>query len=404
MSLLKTSTALLAVALAVTPGARAQINVPPQAQGPDTGQTLAPDGSGLTLPAPSRATTPAPAPEAARPSASRPAAPKSAKATPATPGNPIADWQIEPAKNPNGSLNYCAIEDHFDNHLALVMARSPAGETNLAIGMPGAKMPKGAGWQVHVTVDGKTSRDSHAVAVEADLAVISFGKDEPLVEAFRKGHQLIIEGPSDKAAFILKGTGKAVADLRSCIKTGGASAAAAPGKPVPFPAPLRAILQSAGIKPFEPLSMTDMPQEKRPADFAWRYGPVFGGVRERRAPPDRDFESLTQGYLDSLKTGCPGAFDLKHGAIETLPGATLQTADVSCVGTDGKITLMMVFYQTPEHVFTVIFHEAKDPDIATATQARDSIAKVIRQLAATPAEAAAPASPPAPATPAAPAP
>jgi hypothetical protein len=326
-------------------------------------------------------------PSAAFAQAQNNAPPKGAQLT----GAPIGDWRGGAVADPNGKFAYCVAENRFDNKLALVIARNPNGETNLAIGIPGAGMAKGTKFPMSVRVDESVKRDRTGTAVEPDLLVVSLGKDDELYESMRKGSRLIMQGPTDTAIFQLRGTGKALGELKSCAQSGsGTIGTAKPGAPnaqggqkpvaVTLPETLRAILNAAGLRQAVPLSLAGIPEDRRPADFAWKIGPVFGGVREARAPAEATFESLTTTYLDVLKQRCSGAFTATPAAIETLPRVTLRTANVSCTPAEGKINVSILFYKSQGDIFTVFFHEAADADVALANQARDGLAQVVRKL------------------------
>jgi hypothetical protein len=326
-------------------------------------------------------------PSAALAQAQNNAPPKGAQLT----GAPIGDWRGGPVADANGKFAYCIAQNQFDNKLTLVIARNPNGETNLAIGIPGAGMAKGTKFPMSVRVDETVKRNFTGIAVEPDLLVVSTGKDDELYESMRKGSRLIMQGPTDTAIFQLRGTGKALGELKSCAQSGsGTIGTAKPGAPnaqggqkpvaVTLPETLRAILNAAGLRQAVPLSLAGIPEDRRPADFAWKIGPVFGGVREARAPAEATFESLTTTYLDVLKQRCSGAFTATPAAIETLPRVTLRTANVSCTPAEGKINVSILFYKSQGDIFTVFFHEASDADLALANQARDGLARVVRKL------------------------
>ena len=305
-------------------------------------------------------------------------------------GAPIGDWRGGAVADPNGKFAYCVAENRFDNKLALVIARNPNGETNLAIGIPGAGMAKGTKFPMSVRVDETVKRSFTGIAVEPDLLVVSTGKDDELYEGMRKGSRLIMQGPTDTAIFQLRGTGKALGELKSCAQNGGGvigtpkpgapNAQAGQKPPATLPETLRAILNAAGLRQAVPLSLAGVPEDRRPADFAWKIGPVFGGVREARAPAEATFEALTTNYLDVLKQRCSGAFTATPAAIETLPRVTLRTANVTCTPAEGKINVSILFYKSQGDIFTVFFHEAADADVALANQARDGLAQVVRKL------------------------
>uniref|UniRef100_UPI0019552B19 hypothetical protein n=1 Tax=Methylobacterium sp. B34 TaxID=95563 RepID=UPI0019552B19 len=74
---------------------------------------------------------------------------------------------------------YCVVEGEFTSGHVLMFARSPQGETNIGIGIPGADLPKGGEWPVTIEVDKKLKRERVAVASQPDMLVVSNGKDDP---------------------------------------------------------------------------------------------------------------------------------------------------------------------------------------------------------------------------------
>lgn len=317
------------------------------------------------------------------------------------PGVPTGEWKVGPVAMEGGALAYCVAEARFSNGLALIVARTPRGEVNLAVGIPKAGLNKGTKFPLTVSLDGKLQRRLEGVASDQDLIVIPTGTDAELFDGLRRGNRLSIQGPQDTAAFQLKGTGKALADLRTCAERGGQGkpaqgdarqAARPPGQP-PFPEGLRALLVQAGIEQIQLLDLSRVPPEQRPADFAWRVGEVYSGVREIQAPPDATLDKLTEIYLGGLKERCPGPFEAKPAAIQTVGGITIRTAEASCDQQGRKIAVAMLFYLTQNRLFTVFFNEAADQERSQAVKIRDDIAGVVRKLAATPEPSAGPEKP-----------
>ena len=314
-------------------------------------------------------------PSAALAQAQNNAPPKGAQLT----GAPIGDWRGGPVTDPNGKFAYCVAENQFDNKLALVIARNPNGETNLAIGIPGAGMAKGTKFPMSVRVDETVKRNFTGIAVEPDLLVVSTGKDDELYESMRKGSRLIMQGPTDTAIFQLRGTGKALGELKSCAQNGsGTIGTAKPGAPnaqggqkpvaVTLPETLRAILNAAGLRQAVPLSLAGIPKTAARPTSPGRSAPCSAASARRGHPPKPRSKSLTTNYLDVLKQRCSGAFTATPAAIETLPRVTLRTANVSCTPPEGKINVSILFYKSQGDIFTVFFHEASDADVALANR------------------------------------
>jgi hypothetical protein len=329
---------------------------------------------------------------------SRTAQPQAAQSQATPAAAPTTGWRINPVRGPGGQTAYCLAEAKFSSNLVLAIARNPQGEVNLAIGIPQAGMTQGARFPLTITLDGKLRRRLEGVATDPQLLVVSTGPDTELYEALRRGSNLTIQGPQDTTAFQLKGTSKALADLRACAEGGGsgakpgggagggaAAAAGQPPRPEPMPPALRAVLARAGIQEVQVIDMQRVPPDRRPADFAWRVGQVLGGLREMQAPPDAGLPKLSESYLDGLRQRCQSTFTANPAPVETVGAVALRTAEATCAQPDGKtIAVSMLFYLTDTRLFTVFFHEAEEASRAQAQKIRDDIAGVIRGLAAAP--------------------
>lgn len=329
------------------------------------------------------------------------------------PAAPVGDWDLRAVKGQDGQFSYCVTQSKFDSGHVLVIARTKTGEVNLALGIPGARLPRDERWSVKLSVDDKGNRDKAAVAAQADLLVVPLGQDEEVFGLLGTGRQLNIQSNTDRIALQLKGTKKVLGDLKSCAEKAGAGfeskpAAAAPTRS-PYPESLTAVLAAAGFRELQPVNFNGVPPNERPADYAWRHGALFGGVRERQVLSESTLAELASQYTDELKERCPGETAVSLGDAEKLPGLTLRTGTVDCAMKDGSLHISLLYYLTDARLFTVFFHEGTGADKEAATKARDSIATVIRSIArkepkpAAPAQGtAAPAAPPpAPAKPAA---
>lgn len=318
-------------------------------------------------------------PEAAAPAAEGPKASETLKG----PAAPVGEWELRAVKAQDGQFSYCVTQTKFDSGHVLVIARTRTGEVNVALGIPGARLPADERWSVKLSVDDKATRDKAATAAQADLLVVPLGKDEEIYGLLGSGRQLNIQSNTDRIAFQLKGTKKVLGDLRNCAEKAGAgfeSKAAAPAKQ-PFPEALTAVLAAAGFRELQPVSFDGVPVNDRPADFAWRNGPLFGGVRERQVISDSTLAELATEYSNELKDRCPGETVVALGDAETLPGLTLRTGSVDCAMKDGALHISLLYYLTDARLFTVFFHEGPGAEKESATKARDSIAGVIRTVA-----------------------
>lgn len=340
---------------------------------------------------PPRAPLPQRKPGAAAPPAEAAKAepPKAAEQTSAALASQ-GEWRVGPVNALDGTFAYCVAENRFTSGHGLIIARNTPGELNIAVAIPGAQLPQDQRWDVKVQVD-EAVREKVAVAMQPDLLVVPQGKDEELFGLLQRGRQLTVLSATDRVAFQLKGTGKALADLKTCAEKAepAPTKKAAKDKPqtpskTPFPDALGEILAQAGLREVEPVSFTDVPEEKRPADYAWRLGRVFGGVRERTVGDDATLAALTDEYVGTLKAKCPGKASATLSAAESLQGVEIRTGSVDCESKEESVHVALTFYLTASRLFTTFFHEGPAADAATSDKARDNITTVIRRLAGAP--------------------
>ncbi|CAO3409777.1 hypothetical protein [Azospirillum largimobile] len=329
-----------------------------------------------------------------------------APAKPEGPGELIESWDGGAAKKKDGSFAYCVAEGEFTSGHVLMFARSPKGEMNIGIGIPGADLPKGGEWPVTIEVDRKLKRERVAIASQPDMLVVSNGKDEELVNALMAGSELVVLSASDRIAFKLAGTKKVLGDLKTCVDKGGnvPPIKVAAGRPAEkknrLPEGLDSLLTAAGVHDAELVPMDKIPQERRPADVAWRFGPIVGGIRERAVGEDAKIDELSGGFADAMKQRCEGTPTVSLNPSEQAGSVWLRTGSVECAMPQGKLYVTLNFLLSQRRLFTVIFHEAAEPDVALADKVRDNLIHVLRRAGTAPAPAPAPA--PTDATPAAP--
>lgn len=339
---------------------------------------------------------PLPPGQAARPA---PAAPASPAPAPAKSGASALEdgWEGGPAKDKDGKFAYCAVEGRFDTGHTLMVARNPKGETNLGIGIPGAELPAGQQWKVKVSVDGKLTRDRVAVAPKPDMLVVPNGKDEELYSAMMNGKELVFSSDSDRIVFQLKGTKKILGDLKTCVDKAGdvppmstATGAGKDGKAKDkeLPPGLADLLKAAGVREVQAVSLDSIPKEERPADLAWRIGPIMGGIKERVVGADAKLADLTEAYVEVMKKRCDGTHSATLNPAEDYPGLSLRTGSMDCTLKEGNLHVSLTFFLSSARLFTVLFHESTDADRSLADKVRDNLAEVLRKFAAVSASAA----------------
>jgi hypothetical protein len=150
-----------------------------------------------------------------------------------------------------------------------------------------------------------------------------------------------------------------------------------------LPDPLVTLLSAAGMAGVVPVSLDRVPQDQRPATFAWKYGPVFGGIREVSIIDNRNLTELTDAYVEVLRNSCTGQFSSSLGPIETLREITLRVGEATCALPERTTEFRHLYYINKARIFTTFIHESDSATKAMASNARDQLAVVIRRLATT---------------------
>src|SRR5687768_13572394 len=89
---------------------------------------------------------------------------------------PVGEWKARPVGDPKTkAFSYCAVENRYDNGLALLFARNKSGEMNVAIGFPDDRLETARHYNAKISVDGKFERRVDAFAPSAKILVIPTG-------------------------------------------------------------------------------------------------------------------------------------------------------------------------------------------------------------------------------------
>lgn len=140
-------------------------------------------------------------------------------ASPALAGlpTPIEGWNTGAMSTASGEFAYCVTEARFTNGLWLILAFNPKEGINLGVGMPGAQMKVGEETPVTVLIEGFPAQTVKGRATKPELLVVSAGDNQSLLDALSNSKSLTVDGNS----FALIGSGRAIAELRECVASGG---------------------------------------------------------------------------------------------------------------------------------------------------------------------------------------
>ena len=151
-----------------------------------------------------------------------------------------------------------------------------------------------------------------------------------------------------------------------------------------FPPAVAALLLSAGLADATPYDLSSLPENRRPADYAWRYHDVFGGIRERQITSDKDFKTLVAEYNANYKQRCGGAFQIDLKPVQSFGELQMQQVWIDCRKDETHIQAALLYYLTPTRIFTLVSHEGGARELATTRLATQQIAEVIARIASNP--------------------
>lgn len=294
-------------------------------------------------------------------------------------------WNLRQGFDQNGRFSFCLMEKDYADGKKMIVAMNPKDELNLGFSIPKAGFVLGKHYDLAVGLPDGASRRVLGQALDENTVLLPFGADLKWRHALAHSRKLEIgagNGQGKNVSFVLAGIEPGFARLQKCLKdnAGHVDKRAAAVDHI-LPASLQALLVTAGFTDIEPVPLDTIPPEKRPADFAWKLGPIMSGVRERQMPPGKSVDDLAHMHLAALKEKCTGAFRSMQTAPEHLPGLSLMTADAECDFPDHPIFAAVLYYVTGDGKFTLFTNEGAIADKSEAIADRDRLARAVRTLA-----------------------
>ncbi len=306
---------------------------------------------------------------------------------------PTGRWQAQPVAAEDGSFAYCLTENRYSNGQVLGIARNPTGEFIMLLGVPDGNLPEGKGARLRIKVDQRVDQQATGIFRNAETIEVPIGRNNALYEALMAGITLTVAGPSDQVQFALKGTRRALTDLRQCAERrgrgsrpaaaraggggggggggrsgGGAGAAGLPGS-------VAQILAAARMGAVVPVQAAD-------GSVAWGFGPIMGIVERETAPEGQSVARLGDTRLDKIEERCDGSFDRSPGRVESLANASVQTASAECRTGGNRIYLALLFVLTKTgNEFITFTHETNAEGKDAADRSRDRMLETIKALA-----------------------
>lgn len=334
-----------------------------------------------------------------------------------------ADPSIRPVYEADGSFGFCLGEQTYANGRKLTVALSPKAEINVGATIPAAGFKRSARYDVFMTIGDDEPRKVRAYALDDETLLMQMGGNRTFKDKLSASKTLSLGAGGKTIAFALPPMDRLMGTLQKCLTehkgkrllpqdtpattqqepsflpspadkpiTATATSAPAPARPAVaqqeavLPVSIQNLLTTAGVGPVRPLSMTDMPEEKRPADFIWETGSILGGVREREAPDGKTLSDLIGIHMRGLEKKCGGDFRADVSRENVAPNLRLRTAEATCSPEKGQtgqaVTVGLVFYLLDSKYFTVLTHEGISENKGEVLTARDKIARAMLNRAA----------------------
>ncbi len=295
------------------------------------------------------------------------------------------DPSIRPVFEPSGAFGFCLGEQAYADGRKLTLALSPKEEINIGVAILGAGFKKGARYDVALIVGEGKPRKIRTQALDETTLLLQMGGNAAFQNSLLEAKSLTIGAGKRTEVFSLPPMDKFLGTLKKCVAENENKAFPSAAEEENFPPKILALLDSAGLGPVKPLSLADVPPEKRPADYVWQTGKVIGGIKERRAPKGEKLFDLIGLHMKGLEKECDGAFKASVEKERKAPGVVMRLAEASCGPKPPQqgetVTVALVLYLTDAGLFTVFTHEGAGAEKAEALTARNKVAKALIKLA-----------------------
>ncbi|MDD3287645.1 MAG: hypothetical protein PHX43_01380 [Alphaproteobacteria bacterium] len=286
-----------------------------------------------------------------------------------------------PVFGADGKFDFCAIEHDYPDKTGLTFAMNSANEINLGATIPNAGFIKNSNYNLKLGFDGADRKKIKALALRENTILLRMGADKSFVQKIETAKDLEIGGGGKTMSFSLASLHTAINSLNDCVKNNKDKINP---ETTSLPESIKDLLTSAGLKDIVPLSMSGIPEDERPADFAWRSGELLGGYRDIDVPADKDLTTLIGIHINGLKQKCHGSFKADVEKEIKASGMTMRTALASCKTEKQPIVVSILYYLSSSHRLTIISHETASNNKKEALAIRDSLLTTVNKSAEKP--------------------
>jgi hypothetical protein len=274
---------------------------------------------------------------------------------------------------------YCLLDRPYEQNFHLHIALQDGDQLQIGMLVPRAGFGGGDSHPMTLQLDDRLQRSGTAKAKTSELLIMNLSTDPNFLATLSQSQQLIVIGAVDHTSFALTGLAPQIDGLRSCVtdlkqRAWEFQAAAA------WPQSLAALLAASGLHDAEPVPLTALDVERRPSDYAWRYGQLIGGVREQLVTTPQPFAQLVRGYNEAFREKCQGKFIDRLEPVIQAGIAQLQTGSIVCEMTERSVFVAALYTLTDAGVFTLYIHQGELAQATAAVKARDAMAATLRRF------------------------
>jgi hypothetical protein len=282
-----------------------------------------------------------------------------------------------PVYNVDGIFRFCVMEYTYPEQNKLSMAMSQNKDLNLATSIAGAGFEKGKKYSVTLQLDGQEIEKVEAPAINEETLLFRRADDPSFSTLFNKSKALEVVGNGATIALPLAPLGKILSKLDQCVEKNKNAKRAATPKSLPpeIPPALAVLFQKAGITGIEPLSLSDVPADERPADFVWKKDKLTGGFTQKTRSTPITGDEMIGLYLKGLEAECPRAFFVSLEKEVSKDNIVTRLASTRCTIKDEIVIFdaLLFIYRKDDPLFTIITHEAPLSESAAALAAARSL-------------------------------
>jgi len=288
---------------------------------------------------------------------------------------------IRPVIGKNGKLTLCVAEQRYAKNLYLSIGVNKKGKLYISTTIPKANFKPNSKYDINLILDNNYKRKVRAIANSRDTLLIDMGNRRNFRQALISSTILKLGANGNIISYELPHMMQVLTALKKCVNTETDNNKNTSST---FPKALMNLLLNAGFKNVKPLSMEDIPKEKRPADFIWETNNILAGIKSVIAPKNMSLTKLIGLHIKGLREKCTDKFSAKIGRKEKTKGKIIRRASATCAPYDKKkgnpISVALLFTLSNNNRFTVFTHEAEIGKQNQALKYRDQLANYLLKI------------------------